>query len=139
MANQSEGSVLPLPPPSFNGTVGKTCKDSKPDFPQPFQPPKDAPNVLLILVDDLGFGGTASSGGLIRTPNTGDSVSSLYEAPFRFTGKILNVTIEPKPQAPISEETAKKTEERAHAVAKIDRINAGRGQLPSGRNHWCPS
>ena len=72
-------------------------------------------------------------------PNTGDSLSSLYEAPFRFTGKILNVTIELKPQAPISEETAKKTEERAHAVSKIDQINAGRSQLPSGRNHWCPS
>ena len=60
---------LPKPIAPFYGTIGKTYKDSKSEFPQPITPPKGAPNVLIILVDDLGFGGTATFGGLIPTPN----------------------------------------------------------------------
>lgn len=60
---------LPKPTPPFNGKIETTYKTSKPDFPQPVTPPAGAPNVLLILVDDLGFGGTEPFGGLIATPN----------------------------------------------------------------------
>jgi arylsulfatase A-like enzyme len=60
---------LPKPIAPFYGTIGKTYKDSKSEFPQPITPPKGAPNVLIILIDDLGFGGTATYGGLIPTPN----------------------------------------------------------------------
>src|SRR5271155_2429458 len=63
------GQALPLPAPPFDGTIGQTYKDSKSDFPQPVKPPAGAPNVLVILVDDLGFGGTEPFGGLIPTPN----------------------------------------------------------------------
>jgi arylsulfatase len=62
-------NALPLPPQPFTGVVGKTYKDSKSDFPQPARPPEGAPNVLLVLVDDLGFGGTSTFGGIIPTPN----------------------------------------------------------------------
>src|ERR1700722_10663391 len=61
---------LPKPIAPFYGTIGKTYKDSKSEFPQPITPPKGAPNVLIILIDDLGFGGTATYGGLIPTPTT---------------------------------------------------------------------
>lgn len=60
---------LPLPTPSFGGTVGETYKDSHSDFPQPVTPPAGAPNVLIILLDDLGFAGTSAYGGLTPTPN----------------------------------------------------------------------
>jgi arylsulfatase A-like enzyme len=60
---------LPKPMAPFYGTIGKTYKDSKSEFPKPITPPKGAPNVLIILIDDLGFGGTATYGGLIPTPN----------------------------------------------------------------------
>lgn len=60
---------LPAPAPEFKGKVGETYKDSKSDFPQPVKPPKGAPNVLVVLVDDLGFAGTSCFGGLVPTPN----------------------------------------------------------------------
>ena len=36
-------SVLPFPDPVFKGKIGRTTADSKPDFPQPIQPPAGAP------------------------------------------------------------------------------------------------
>jgi arylsulfatase len=63
------GKQIPMVAPPFNGEIGMTYKDSKSDFPQPVRPPEGAPNVLIILVDDLGFGGTQPYGGLIPTPN----------------------------------------------------------------------
>src|SRR5215472_1699786 len=49
--------VLPRPDFHFPGNVGRTYLDSDPpQFPQPVQAPKGAPNVVLILVDDAGFG-----------------------------------------------------------------------------------
>lgn len=62
-------SVLPRPDFEFKGKVGKTYKDSDPpQFPQPVQAPKGAPNVVLILLDDTGFGQYSSFGGGIPSP-----------------------------------------------------------------------
>jgi arylsulfatase A-like enzyme len=61
-------SVLPFPDPVFKGKIGRTTADSKPDFPQPIQPPAGAPNILLILTDDVGFGASSAFGGPIPTP-----------------------------------------------------------------------
>jgi arylsulfatase A-like enzyme len=60
--------VLPKPEPAFNGTIGKTYKDSKPDFPKPLQAPAGAPNVLIVLLDDVGFGHAGTFGGAVATP-----------------------------------------------------------------------
>jgi arylsulfatase len=60
--------VLPKPPAPFKGRIGLSYKDSKPDFPQPVQAPKGAPNILLVLLDDVGFGATSTFGGPINTP-----------------------------------------------------------------------
>jgi arylsulfatase A-like enzyme len=60
--------VLPRPAPAFNGHIGRTIKDSTPDFPKEVEAPKGAPNILLILTDDVGFGATAPFGGPIPTP-----------------------------------------------------------------------
>ena len=61
-------SVLPYPDPSFNGVIGRTTEDSKPDFPQPISAPEAHPMSLLILTDDVGFGASSAFGGPIPTP-----------------------------------------------------------------------
>ncbi|WP_392478036.1 sulfatase-like hydrolase/transferase [Nostoc sp. C110] len=61
--------VLPIRPPSFEGEIGTTYKESTPDFPAPITAPKNAPNVLLVLLDDVGFGQASTFGGSIETPN----------------------------------------------------------------------
>src|SRR5262249_43294514 len=61
--------VLPKPEAPFKGKIGRTVKDSVPDFPNSVEAPKGAPNVLLILTDDVGFGASSTFGGPIQTPN----------------------------------------------------------------------
>jgi arylsulfatase A-like enzyme len=65
----SRGNVLPIPEQPFKGKIGRTAKDSTPDFPIPLAAPKGAPNVLLIMTDDVGFGAPSTFGGPIPTPN----------------------------------------------------------------------
>jgi arylsulfatase len=60
--------VLPKAEPPFKGKIGRTVKDSTPDFPKAVEAPQGAPNVLLILLDDVGFGATSPFGGPIQTP-----------------------------------------------------------------------
>jgi arylsulfatase len=64
----SAQQVLPQPPPPFKGQIGLSYKDSKPDFPEQMHAPKGAPNVLLILLDDVGYGASSAFGGPINTP-----------------------------------------------------------------------
>src|SRR5262249_28358845 len=61
--------VLPRPEQPFKGTIRRTAKESTPDFPKGIEAPKGAPNVLLILTDDVGFGASSTFGGPIPTPN----------------------------------------------------------------------
>jgi arylsulfatase A-like enzyme/uncharacterized membrane protein len=64
-------TVLPIPDRTFGGTMGRTLKDSVPDWtmiPGP-NAPDGAPNVLLIMIDDAGFGGPDTFGGPIHTPS----------------------------------------------------------------------
>ncbi len=60
---------LPMPDPAFKGKIGETFQDSTPDYPLPVKAPKGAPNVLLILLDDVGFGMTSTFGGPVPTPH----------------------------------------------------------------------
>ena len=61
---QGTPTVLPRPDFHFQGNVGRTYKDSDPGkFPQPVEAPKGAPNVVLILIDDAGFGQFSTFGG----------------------------------------------------------------------------
>jgi arylsulfatase A-like enzyme len=60
--------VLPRPEAPFQGKMGRTIKDSKSDFPKAVAAPKGAPNVLLIVTDDVGFGASTPFGGPIPTP-----------------------------------------------------------------------
>jgi arylsulfatase A-like enzyme len=61
---------LPRPDFHFPGNVGRTYQDSDPPtFPQVVRPPKGASNVLLILLDDVGFGQFSAFGGGVPSPN----------------------------------------------------------------------
>jgi arylsulfatase A-like enzyme len=53
----------------FTGTVGKTLTDSKESWTPNIKAPKGAPNVVWILLDDVGYGASSTFGGVIRTPN----------------------------------------------------------------------
>jgi arylsulfatase A-like enzyme len=65
---ESENSI-PRPEAAFKGKIGRTAKDSTPDFPKGIEAPKGAPNVLLIMTDDVGFGASSTFGGPVQTPN----------------------------------------------------------------------
>jgi len=60
--------VLPRPEAPFKGHIGRTAKDSTVDFPKEVAAPKGAPNILLVLTDDVGFGASSPFGGPIPTP-----------------------------------------------------------------------
>ena len=62
------GDQLPPPPQKFDGKIERDAKQSKPYWPARIVPPKGAPNVLLIITDDAGFGVASTFGGVIPTP-----------------------------------------------------------------------
>jgi arylsulfatase len=52
----------------YQGVVGRTLAESKEWWPEPVKAPAGAPNVVWILLDDVGFGAAGAFGGLIQTP-----------------------------------------------------------------------
>ncbi|EEF22275.1 arylsulfatase, putative, partial [Ricinus communis] len=58
---------LPADPQPFKGRIELRAKDSVAAWPEPAKPPQGAPNVLVILLDDVGFGATSSFGGPVAT------------------------------------------------------------------------
>jgi arylsulfatase len=62
-------TVLPIAPEPFQGIVGLRSKESKGVFPRPVTAPAGAPNVVLVLLDDVGFGASSTFGGAMATPN----------------------------------------------------------------------
>ena len=64
-----DGRYVPNTAPPFAGVINLTATDSKPAWPPTVVPPKGAPNVLLIMTDDQGYGVTSTFGGVIPTPN----------------------------------------------------------------------
>jgi arylsulfatase len=63
-----DGRYLPNAPAPFGGKIGLSAKDSKPFWKPNIVPPKGAPNVLLIMTDDAGYGVASTFGGVIPTP-----------------------------------------------------------------------
>jgi arylsulfatase len=60
--------VLPPPPAPFAGTIAPSARESTPAWPPTLGAPEGAPNVLLIITDDVGFGAPSTFGGVIPTP-----------------------------------------------------------------------
>ena len=63
-----DGRYLPSPPQTFKGQISPNAAQSTPAWPPLVVPPKGAPNVLLIMLDDEGFGAPSTFGGVIPTP-----------------------------------------------------------------------
>jgi arylsulfatase A-like enzyme len=63
-----DGRYLPPPDQPFQGEINLNAAQSRPAWPARVVPPKGAPNVLLILTDDVGFGAPSTFGGVIPTP-----------------------------------------------------------------------
>jgi arylsulfatase A-like enzyme len=68
---QDSRAVLPIPDRPHIGLTTYDAKDPETRFPgiEPLRPPEGAPNVLIILLDDIGFGASSAFGGPCSTPN----------------------------------------------------------------------
>src|SRR5262249_48953861 len=60
--------AIPEPDAAFGGVANRTLAGSRPGYPKPVSAPKGAPNVLLVLIDDAGFGNPSTFGGPCQTP-----------------------------------------------------------------------
>ncbi|MGJ7512184.1 arylsulfatase [Variovorax sp. GT1P44] len=76
-----EGAQIPPQPPKFGGVIKESAKDSKTWWPPRVVPPKGAPNVLLIMTDDQGYGVSGTFGGVIPTP----TLDRVAKAGLRYT------------------------------------------------------
>jgi arylsulfatase A-like enzyme len=76
-----DGKQLPPPPMPFGGVIKESAKDSTPWWPPRVVPPKGAPNVLLIMTDDQGYGVSGTFGGVIPTP----AMDRIANAGLRYT------------------------------------------------------
>ena len=63
-----DGRYLPPPPQAFKGDIELNAAQSTPAWPARVVPPKGAPNILLIMTDDVGFAAPSTFGGVIPTP-----------------------------------------------------------------------
>jgi arylsulfatase A-like enzyme len=68
--NNLQREILPIPDRQYTGLIKYDAKDPESKFPpiEPLRPPKGAPNVLIILLDDVGFGASSAFGGPVNTP-----------------------------------------------------------------------
>jgi arylsulfatase A-like enzyme len=70
VSDAAQRTVLPIPDRPYEGLITYDAKDPSMSFPpiEPLRPPQGAPNVLVILIDDVGFGVSSAFGGPVNTP-----------------------------------------------------------------------
>ena len=76
-----DGKYIPPPTPPFGGEINLKAEESKPFWPPTIVPPEGAPNVLLIMTDDAGYGVPGTFGGVIPTP----ALDRVAKAGLRYT------------------------------------------------------
>jgi len=76
-----DGKQLPPAAPKFGGAIKEKASESTPWWAPRAVPPKGAPNVLLIMIDDEGFGAPGTFGGVIPTP----AMDRIAQAGLRYT------------------------------------------------------
>jgi len=77
----ADGQQLPTPEPTFGGVIKQKAADSTAWWAPRIVPPKGAPNVLLIMTDDSGFGAPGTFGGVVPTP----ALDRIAKAGLRYT------------------------------------------------------
>jgi arylsulfatase len=68
MSQEYRSDILPLPPRKFQGEIGTTYLDSQAEVPAVQSAPEGAPNVLVVMLDDVGFGHASTFGGPVNMP-----------------------------------------------------------------------
>jgi len=76
-----DGKQIPAPPMKFGGVIKESALESKQWWPPRIVPPKGAPNILLIMTDDQGYGVSGTFGGIIPTP----ALDRVAKAGLRYT------------------------------------------------------
>ena len=83
-----DGNYIPNPPPAFGGEINLNAKDSKTWWPPNIVPPKGAPNILLIMTADQGYGISGTFGGRHSDAHHGphrENGTALHEVSFDLT------------------------------------------------------
>jgi arylsulfatase len=73
-----DGRYLPPPPQPFRGQIELNAAQSKPGWPATVVPPKGAPNILLIMTDDVGFSAPSTFGGAAHWMEQVESLLPLW-------------------------------------------------------------
>ncbi len=97
-AHQAAGETLPKPPPPFTGKIDPSRHKAVPAWPGDITAPAGAPNVVLILLDDVGFGATSTNGGVIPTP----SLDQVAQQGLRYNNFHVNALCSPTRAALLS-------------------------------------
>ena len=112
------GAALPFDPPPMGGTVGTTMQESVHKWrEQPRHLPEDAPNILIVMLDDAGFGQPATFGGDIATP----TLSRLFEKGIAYNAFHTTAMCSPT---------------RASLLTGRNHHRVGAGQIAEFANDW---
>jgi len=125
-ATTISGQQLPAPDPQFGGEIKQQALQSKPWWAPRIVPPKQAPNILLIITDDAGFGVPSTFGGVIPTP----TLDRIAASGLRYNNIHSTALCSPTRAALITG--------RNHHIAMGPRIEGHgttRAALITGRNH----
>jgi arylsulfatase A-like enzyme len=98
IAFAGDDNKLPQPDPAFNGKIGAAREDSKPDWPKHIKAHAGAPNVVLILLDDVGYAATSVFGGPVDAPE----LQKLADSGLRYTRFHVNAMCSPTRAALLS-------------------------------------
>src|SRR5260370_31282787 len=93
-----DGKQLPAPTSKLGGVIKESVKDSTPYWPPRVVPAKSAPNILLIMTDDAGYGISSTFGGVIPTP----AMDRIAKAGLRYTQFHSTPLCSPPRAAPIT-------------------------------------
>lgn len=118
-------NILPRPDAPFTGSTDIDVRRSRPEWPQEVQAPKGAPNVVLIVVDDVGFSTTSTFGGPVLTPN----FTKVAAAGLRYNNFHVNALCSPTRAALLSGRNA-------HQIGFGTVAELGAGY--PGYNTWWP-
>jgi arylsulfatase len=94
----AQAGSLPVAPAPFTGKIDADRNSSVPAWPKPIKAPKSAPNVVLVLLDDVGFGASAITGGPVNVPE----LSKLAQQGLRYNNFHVNALCSPTRAALLS-------------------------------------
>ena len=120
-------NALPRPDPPFVGTIERTLAGSSSSAPAPLRPPAGAPNVVVVLIDDAGFGNPSTFGGPVQTP----TLDGLAARGLRYNRFHVTALCSPTRAALLSG--------RNHHSVGFGMVSEVHSNFPGYDAHWPPS